>query len=259
MTTLPELIENFSPTGPYNTPSNWLQGRTSYGGLSAAMALHAAMQQVPSSLPPLRSAQFAFVGPMAEGITFDAHVLRQGKSATSMAVDAHVDGQTALRSTLFFANERSSAISHALTIAPCVNAPDQYAPPTDAAYLPSFFCNFDVRFTSAAMPVSAASEPELAAWVKLKGADHVDPQVALLAIGDCLPPAAMASFVTSAPISSMNWAVELVNSPRDISGWFLLRSRSLHAGHGYSHQLMEVWDEHGQLLMAGTQTVALFC
>ena len=42
-------------------PDTWMQGRTAYGGLTAAIALEAAMRSQ-ADLPPLRSAQTAFVG-----------------------------------------------------------------------------------------------------------------------------------------------------------------------------------------------------
>ena len=45
-------------------PADWAQGRTAYGGLTAALCVEAAAL-VSSDLPPLRSAQFAFIGPAA--------------------------------------------------------------------------------------------------------------------------------------------------------------------------------------------------
>lgn len=258
MTTLSKIIDKFCPDTPCSTPPDWRQGRTAYGGFSAALSLQSALKQTPFTLPPLRTAQFAFLGPVADDITFRTQVIRQGKSATSIAVDCHTAGQVALRSTLFFAQDRSSAICHDLTVKPIVNEPGFYDSPCDAPYLPSFFTNFDVRFASNVVPVSDSPNPELIAWVKLKDARDIDPQLVLLAIGDCLPPAAMACFSTAAPISSMNWAIDFVHTPKSTHGWFLLRSRSVFASHGYSHQQMEAWDEDGQLLMIGTQTVAIF-
>jgi len=258
MTTLTEIIGNFSPTEPYSTPSSWLQGRTTYGGLSAALSLQAVLKLAQSELPSLRAAQFSFVGPVASDISFDSKTLRQGKSATSVAVDCYSAGQIALRSTLFFGHDRQSNICHALTTRPQVDAPENYDQPLEGTFLPSFFGNFNVRFTNDVTPVSSAETPELIAWVKLKDVVDVDPQVVLLAIGDCLPPAAMACFTSPAPISSMNWTVDFINSTKNIGGWFLLRSRSLNASHGYSHQVMEIWDEDGNLIMLSTQTVAIF-
>ena len=49
-------------------PDTWMQDRTAYGGLSAAIALEAAIRSQ-DDLPPLRSAQIAFVGPLAGEVT----------------------------------------------------------------------------------------------------------------------------------------------------------------------------------------------
>ena len=43
---------------------NWKQGRTTYGGLSATLCVEAALKTLPDA-PPLRSGQFAFIGPAA--------------------------------------------------------------------------------------------------------------------------------------------------------------------------------------------------
>ena len=43
-------------------PESWMQGRTTYGGLTAALSLQAAMELVDDI--PIRSAQVAFVGPL---------------------------------------------------------------------------------------------------------------------------------------------------------------------------------------------------
>src|SRR5262245_43266589 len=60
-------------------PSDWLQGRTAYGGLSAALCLEATLRRFPD-LPPLRSAQFAFVGPATGALRIAVTMLRRGKS-----------------------------------------------------------------------------------------------------------------------------------------------------------------------------------
>lgn len=46
----------------YTITEEWMQGRTTYGGLSAALCL-AGTLSAHADLPPLRSAQVAFIGP----------------------------------------------------------------------------------------------------------------------------------------------------------------------------------------------------
>jgi hypothetical protein len=58
-------------------PADWLQGRTAYGGLSAALCLQATVRSH-ADLPPLRSAQFCFIGPATGELDIAAAVLRQG-------------------------------------------------------------------------------------------------------------------------------------------------------------------------------------
>ena len=58
-------------------PPSWHQGRTAYGGLSAALAYQAA-KLAEADLPPLQSAQIAFAGPLAGEVTITASTLRRG-------------------------------------------------------------------------------------------------------------------------------------------------------------------------------------
>jgi len=57
------------------------QGRTLFGGLSACLAVRSAQAAFPQ-LPPLRSAQFAFIGPVTGALFLTPILLRAGKSAT---------------------------------------------------------------------------------------------------------------------------------------------------------------------------------
>ena len=58
---------------------DWMQGRTTYGGLSAALCLQTVINEFPD-LPPLRSAQINFIGPAGGEVTICNTVMRIGKS-----------------------------------------------------------------------------------------------------------------------------------------------------------------------------------
>jgi len=257
MTSLAQTLAALALGAPCSIPANWLQGRTAYGGLSAAMALHLVLQETPEGLPPLKAAHLSFVGPVTEAARFQSELLRRGKSVTQIGVDARVGDALAMRASFIFGTQRASRIHHVRTQRPEVDGPDAYRSAAGSAAMPGHFQNFDVRFIGDRLPVSGSAVPELLAWVRLKDAQAVRPEVALLALGDCLPPAAMASFSEPAPISSMTWSVDFPQ-PARTSTWFLQRSSSLAAADGYSLQLMEVWDEQGNLVLLSTQTVAIF-
>ena len=61
----------------------WFQGRTLFGGLTAAIALEAVLKQFPD-LPPIRTAQVTFVGPLGGNCEVRTTVLRRGKSVVTV-------------------------------------------------------------------------------------------------------------------------------------------------------------------------------
>src|SRR3546814_10629926 len=83
--------------------------------------------------------------------------------------------------------------------------------------------------------------------------------IALLAMGDALPPAAMALFTEFGPISSMNWTVNmLTGTPRTDDGWWLLSARTGYARAGFSVQDMMIWNRAGEPVMSGSQGIAIY-
>ena len=259
MVPLSEVIASFDARSPFVVPETWKQGRTAYGGLTAALAVAAAHQSADTALPPLRAAQFTFSGPAAGELDTTARKLRQGRSATSYAVTTTSGDDVAAQSSLIFAGNRPSEITHSLILRPDVPGPEKSIDVNDAPGRPPFAKNFDMRLAGGAAPMSQARTPELIAWLRHRDAEGTDPYVALVALGDGLPPASMTAFAAPAPISSMNWTVNIcADEAPDGTGWFLLRSTSTFAADGYSFQIMEAWDEAGQLVMTGSQTVAIF-
>jgi len=90
-------------------PADWHQGRTAYGGFSAALALSAAMK-LGGVMPPLRSAQVSFVGPLSGAVTARAKVLRSGRNATWVAAEIAGEGGVGLTATFVFMGPVDSAL-----------------------------------------------------------------------------------------------------------------------------------------------------
>ena len=102
-----------------------------------------------------------------------------------------------------------------------------------------------------------AAPPAFDVWIRHRDDDGVDPAVALLALADGLPPAAMAHFPSRAPISTMTWAIDIVQ-PLTQHAWLLARSVSEACADGYSQQAMALFDPEGARVAAGRQTIAIF-
>lgn len=260
MTSLREILDALEPLGEGpgwrgGIPDDWLQGRTAYGGLSAAIALHCAMRS-DDDLPPLRSAQVSFIGPLAGPILVTAHRLRRGKNAAFIQADVESQAGLGLRCTFVFMRAIESEVDHQTT-----NLPDFPKPgPGDTTY--KGFAH--VPFTRNFEFVDRRDGPELKPaewlrWTRLNERDGIDPMVELIAIGDCLPPAAMRLLGRNVPMSSLTWIMNVLGPiPATEDGWWLLRSDADYARAGSSSQVMGVWNAAGEMVAEQMQSVALF-
>ena len=235
-------------------PENWMQGRTSYGGLSAALAL-AAAQRLADDLPPLRSATVNFVGPLAGEVEVRARQLRRGRNATWIDAEVTSEAGIGLTATFVFmgAVEASSLHLHDVPM-PNVVPLDQAVPLPETAG-PSFAPNFERRF---AQHRSDNKRPEIIWWERLKAAEGLDPMLALILLGDALPPGVM-PLTGPAPVSSMTWLINMLTPlPTTDDGWYLLRAAANYAEKGCSSQDMAIWNTRGEAVAVGMQSIAIF-
>lgn len=229
---------------------DWLQGRTAYGGISAALALAAVKQAYPD-LPPLRSAQIAFVGPLSGAVRATPAQLRRGKNSAFVSCDVISDDGVGLRALFLFMASRESAIAHLDLDPPSVGIPEDDI--IDPARLPQGFLTNFVLSGMSKIPGTAQR------WVQLRERVMLDVETELVVIADALPPAAMTLIRDWGPISTTTWQLNMVtDAPATRDGWWLLEAKTLHAGHGSSSQTMTIWNRDGAPIATATQSVALF-
>lgn len=235
-------------------PSSWMQGRTSYGGLSSALAHHCARLAVPDA-PPLRSAQVAFVGPLAGEVTVSCDLLRRGRNTAFVETRIRSADGLGFIGTFIFMSKRQSVIEFE-----GVHRPDMPPPPADGETRsgpPEFFTS-QMEYPEKRLELGM-NTPRLSQWHRFAERDGLDPMTELMCIGDGLPPSAMGLMDVVGPISSMNWQVNmLTDAPETENGWWLLESVTHHAHHGASSQYMTVWNSRLEPVMAAMQSVALF-
>lgn len=238
------------------SPDGWTTGRTVYGGMTAALAAKAAELQFPD-LPPLRSAQFTFVGPASGDLNFRVDLLRQGSSSSVVSVDCLAQGNLASRSIFTFGAGRESAVSHDHVQMPEAKPLEMCEPFMAKPPAAGFFQYFEHRLAGGARPFTADALPETLVWVRLLDSAGTDSQSALLAIADAVPPAAMIVFPSPGSISTMTWGMDFTQ-PLEITEWLLVHSKSEKANEGYSQQVMTVWNQLGERVGVARQTVAVF-
>lgn len=238
-------------------PDSWLQGRTAYGGVSAALALEAA-KRLGGELPPLRSAQIAFVGPVSGEVRVLPRELRRGRNATWMSVEIVGEGGVGLVGTFVFMQALPSTVQVQAPAPPPELIRPEDAAVADSELRPAFLRhNFETRY---ALPKAEGKTADVCLWVRLIDPNGLAPDTEILLVGDGLPPAVLPVMEQRGPVSSMTWQVNLLGCDQTSSagGWWLLRSTADQAAAGNSSQAMMLWAQDGTAKAAGTQSVAVF-
>lgn len=238
------------------TDENWLQGRTLFGGLVGAFTVAAARAAQPA-LPPLRSAQIAFAGPTIGALVIRPALLRHGRSASFVSVDVLAEGALCARALLTFADERPSRHFFADMPAPVAPPAEAGFPVFDAPGAPRSTSNFDGRFVGGGIPFSGAGRPELLLWLRHKTAAPHD-EAALIALADASPPAVFPIFTQPAPISTVNWTVDLLGPVPSPADWLLTQTFSPFVASGLSMQTTRMWTADGVPVLEARQLVAFY-
>lgn len=238
-------------------PDNWMQGRTTYGGLSAALCLQTALLDNPD-LPPIRSAQINFIGPAGGKVQMQSKILRQGKSVCYIEVLMFGEKGLATHAVFCFGAARQSKLNDAYTSKPDVPDRDDLPAFFPLGIAPIFTQNFETKLAIGDPPISASTKNEFYLWCRHSD-KAANSMAALIGIADMPPPAVLPKFKEFAPISSMTWMLNfLVDEPQTQDRWWLLRSGAEHAVDGYSSQDMQVWNSNKELVISGLQNIAVF-
>ncbi|HEX7856477.1 MAG TPA: thioesterase family protein [Sphingobium sp.] len=261
MSSLHETIAMLAQDGEdyrIEAPELWAQGRTLFGGMTAALS-HGAIGRAYGDLGPLRSAQFSFIGPASGQLRFRPELLRRGRSSAVVGVDCWNEEGLAARSTFFFGAARESAVTHDYMKRLDVPPPEECEPFTRTSKpLTGFLARFETRLAAGSRILQPGNKPEFAVWARLRDGEGGDPVTALLAFADCLPCAAWVDFPKPAPVSTMSWTVDFHHPLPPSRGWHLIWSSSEAAAEGYSLQDMRVYNAAGEPLIAARQAVAIF-
>lgn len=238
--------------------ADWLQGRTVFGGLQAAVALRAMRTLVPAV--PLRTLQGTFLAPVPEGtVTAAARVLRIGKSATHVE-SRIVDGDATLALLVgVFGSARAST----------VNVPPKQAPlqgegkPIEFRYIPgvipAFTQHFKVRWLRGLPPFTADTRTDHVLEIGLRDTGPVT-EGHVLAMADFIPPIALSHLKSPAPGSTLTWMIEMLTERFDglsLEHWRIDATMGA-ARDGYTSQSVMVWGPGGEPLATSRQSMVVF-
>ena len=166
------LIDEFlhhQTAAEIDTPDEWTQGRTAYGGLNGALML-AAVQSAHDDLPPLRTIQINFVGPASGRIKVSTDILRRGKN--TVTIEARLTGDDTLAGRAIF----TFGVNRDMQVQAHYPRRDDIPPAEEIPDLvwndrvPVFMKHFEARAIKLSVPMSGSQEAENLIWVRHKDA-----------------------------------------------------------------------------------------
>jgi acyl-CoA thioesterase len=237
---------------------DWLQGRSVFGGLQAAIGL-AAMRTLVDSSVPLRTLQMTFVAPVPAGdVRAEARVLRTGKSVTQVEARVLDGSETLAMMTGVFGTARASRIAHAPQRPPLEAVPPVRFPFIEGV-VPAFTRHFVAQWLRGGLPYTGHDSRHTVVELELRDAGPVG-EAQILALADFMPPVALSLLSQPAPGSSLTWMLELFGTHHatlPLSGW-RVDSEMVAAEDGYTSQSNRLWGPDGSLVALSRQSMVVF-
>ena len=246
---------------------DWLQGRTTFGGLIAALAVQAMLDCIDGAPMPLRALQTNFVGPVGAGeVAMKVQQLRAGKNTRQLqatVLQRDTSGAEAVAAVLLatFGAARTSALPELRPSAPAIAVgPDQAIRfPQIEGVTPAFIRHFDMRWAEGAPPYTGGEGWNTRMYLRLHDATGLHPDVYATLLADVPPTPVIGRLRAPAPSSSVTWALELRPTAEvDPAAPWRIDMDTLAAADGYINQRGLLWTPAGELAALAYQVVAVY-
>lgn len=250
----------------FHVSADWLQGRTSFGGLISVLAVQA-MRDVAGAAwradVHLRALQTSFIGPVGEGpVEVVVNLLREGKNVRQVQALVQQSGQTAALLLGVFGSERETTLAPMSPKRPPVATEPDQTPvrALPASIAPNFTQHMDMRFAEGAAPFSGQVSTLSRIHLQIKGepASGIATELLAVLLADVPPTPLLSQFTKPTPASSVSWELELRPLPQASEGWWRVDTDVLAAAGGYSNQATRLWSPDGELAALGYQVVTVY-
>ncbi|MFC3679630.1 acyl-CoA thioesterase [Bacterioplanoides pacificum] len=249
----------------FRLDASWGQGRTTFGGMSAALILTRLQQQTPQA-GQLRSLNIAFCGPLLT--EQDCHIhsqeIRSGKSTSHWQGQLLQDSKVTTLVNACFGQGRDSDIRVNPEPMEVLQPQDGKQLPYIAGLTPEFVQHIDFIYHQGQFPFTNSPLNHIRGLMRF--ADH--PQQLgnehLVALIDAWPPTVLQKLKAPAPCASVTWSLELVNPiaqlARPIGGdEYLYYEAEIRQAHdGYAHTEARIATLDGTLLALSRQLIAVY-
>ncbi len=257
-----EVLDSLAPDGDalaVTVPGDWMQGRSVFGGMQAALALRAMRALVPADLP-LRALQTTFVGPVEGAVRVSARVLRTGKNVVHVEARILLGQETSTLIVGIFGRGRPSQAEAEARPPAFTPLAEPFVFPFVPGFTASFAQHFKMKWLAGDLPFAGVR----AAPSAVMDIDFADPgrtsEAHLVALADVPPPLALSMLTERAMGSSLTWTLEVLSeevASMPLEGW--REYVGFRAGHaGYTHQSVMVCAPGGAPVALSDQTMVVF-
>jgi acyl-CoA thioesterase len=261
-TPLPVLLERrvrSDRTVSFVVPADWMQGRTTFGGLTAALAVQA-MRDVEGKEWPLRALQASFIGPVGGPTSVEVTLLRQGRNVRQVQATLRSGGEVAAVVLAAFGQGRATIVEKHLPAQP--PAENKLEGLIDVPFVPGMGPNFLQHLVYR----WAGGEPP---WVGRQSWHSkffcrprdpgVDQELVTILVADMPPSPVLSAFDRFVPASSVSWELEFVpGEVKDANGFYRIDTDVVSAVEGYVNQRSTLWSPDGSLVALGYQVVGVY-
>ncbi|MEC8051962.1 MAG: thioesterase family protein [Myxococcota bacterium] len=254
-------FETVLETTPPSISEDWLQGRTSFGGILGALALKELLALVDKERRPL-SLNLQFIRPVyPETVNIKPTIIRAGKYLTQGHVSIKQAGKIAVEGQVVFGTSRASAFQLKQRTTNLSKSIEEAQPLSETAshHFPKFIQHFECHYTESGFPFSGEGRGEIGGFCKHRQRAIGFP--ALVALLDAWPPTLLPMYQKPVPASTVHWHVQFYGESThsiDFSQEFCeYHATTLQADAGFTttDALISL---NGQTLASGRQLVAFF-
>lgn len=243
-------------------PQEWTQGRTAFGGLSAALVYEAIKARVADDRV-MRSFNCNFVGPLEADVPFEiqVEVLREGKNASQILAKAIQNDKVAVLCQVCFGVGRSSKIKVDNQHQHGMKLPEKAKfIPQIPKITPKFLRHFDLAMDEGGLPFTGSKVSRIHGWMRYTKPPESITDAHIIGLIDAWPPTVLQMLKWPAPASTMCWNVEFIHPHQTFSptNWFAFQANTRQAAQGYAHTEANIWDQQGTLIALSRQTVGIF-
>lgn len=243
-------------------PPDWCQGRTVYGGLSAALLADAVSAGIDADRR-LRYLNVSFLKPLEADKPFTLAVqpVSAGRTLTVNTGRIVQDGIDRVAVQANFVAKLDGR-----TDASNFKRPELAHWDADGVirvrgpFAPVFTQYFDFRVATGGLPFQGHGSPELGGWMRFERAAGALSASHVVGLTDVWPPVAASYLTQPAPLSTINWVIHFGELDDDIDAdafvGYLARLNFFKNGYGSSSA--DVWTPDGRLLAKSFQTFVIY-